>query len=419
MRVLVIGSGGREHAIVQALRRSASVTDVLCTPGSPGIAALARCVHAPQDPEALADLAAQEGADLTIVGPEAPLVAGVVDAFQRRGLRAFGPTAAAARIEGDKAWAKALMQRHGIPTAAHASFTDRTAALEHLRDAPLPIVVKDAGLRAGKGVTIAHRAEEAEAAVRDIFTQPQASVVLEAFMTGQEVTLLALTDGERFALLPAAQDHKTIFDGDTGPMTGGMGVIAPYPLTAEDLQRAEREIIAPTLAALRAEGAPFVGVLYAGLMLTPDGPKVVEFNCRFGDPEAEAVLPLLTSDLAALALACVEGHLDPADVRVADGASAVVVMAAPGYPGEPTRGIPLHLPEVGVGETVFHAGTAEQGDQLVSSGGRVLAVQALGPDLEAALAHAYALVERTGFQGAQYRRDIGFRIGANAGLRPA
>ena len=412
MRVLVIGSGGREHALVQALARSPSVTDLLCRPGNPGIAALARCLPGPQDPEALADLAGREGADLTIVGPEAPLVAGVVDAFVRRGLRAFGPGAAAARIEGDKAWSKAFMARHGIPTARFESVESLEAALEALSHFPLPMVVKDAGLRAGKGVTIAHSSAEAEAALRDIFTQPGACAVLEEFMTGQEVTLLALTDGTRHALLPASQDHKTIFEGDVGPMTGGMGVIAPYPLTPEQLARAEAEIVAPTLAALRAEGTPFVGVLYAGLMLTPEGPRVVEFNCRLGDPEAEAVLPLLESDLAELALACVEGRLDPQAVRCSPDASAVVVLAAPGYPGKPERGVPLDLPETGAGETVFQAGTALEGGQLVSQGGRVLAVQALGPDLNAALARAYALVAKVGFVGAQFRRDIGFRVGA-------
>lgn len=412
MRILVIGSGGREHAIVQALARSERVTALLCTPGNPGIAALARCIPGPQDPESLAALAEREGVDLTIVGPEAPLVAGVADALHARGLTVFGPSAAAARIEGDKAWSKAFMQRHGIPTARYASFDSLEGALGYLQHAPLPIVVKDAGLRAGKGVTIAHSRAEAETALRDIFSQPAACVVLEEFMTGQEVTLLAVTDGERYALLPPSQDHKTIFEGDRGPMTGGMGVIAPYPMREADLRRAEAEIIAPTLAGLRAEGSPFVGVLYAGLMLTAEGPKVVEFNCRFGDPEAEAVLPLLESDLAEVALACAEGRLDPAHVRCSDQASAVVVLAAPGYPGEPQKGIPLKIPATREGEAVFHAGTAVQGGQLLSSGGRVLAVQALGPDLNAALRRAYALADRIAFPGAQLRRDIGFRVGA-------
>ncbi|GBF03967.1 phosphoribosylamine--glycine ligase [Deinococcus aerius] len=416
MRVLVVGGGGREHAIVDACARMGH--KVLCTPGNPGIAAQARVIGGPQDPASLADLAVREGVDVVIVGPEAYLAAGLVDACRERGVPAFGPGRAAARLEGDKAWSKAFMLRHGIPTAAHRSFDSLEEALTHAAAQPLPLVVKDAGLRAGKGVTIAHTRAEAEAALRDIFTQEGARAVLEEFMTGQEVTVLALTDGERYALTPPSQDHKTIFEGDTGPMTGGMGVICPFPLPEADLERIRAEIVEPTLAGMRAEGHPFTGVLYAGLMLTPGGPKVVEFNARFGDPEAEAVLPLLESDLARHALDAAGGHLDPASVRFRDGASAVVILAAPGYPGEPRKGIPLRLPDPGPGEVIYHAGTAEQGGQLVSSGGRVLAVTATAPSLNGALGRAYALAGRVDFPGAQLRRDLGGRIGAQPDPQP-
>ena len=410
MRVLVVGGGGREHAIVDACTRAGH--EVLCTPGNPGMAAQARVIAGGQDAASVADLAVREGVDLVIVGPEAYLAAGLVDACRERGVPAFGPTRAAARLEGDKSWSKAFMARHGIPTAAHRSFDRLEEALTHAASQPLPLVVKDAGLRAGKGVTIAHTHGEAESALRDIFSQADAQAVLEEFMTGQEVTVLALTDGERYALTPPSQDHKTIFEGDTGPMTGGMGVICPFPLGADDLERVCREIIEPTLAGMRAEGQPFTGVLYAGLMLTPSGPKVVEFNARFGDPEAEAVLPLLESDLARHALDAARGELDPTTVRFREGASAVVILAAPGYPGEPQKGVALTLPLPGPGEVIYHAGTAEQEGQLVSSGGRVLAVTATASTLNAALGRAYALANRVDFPGAQLRRDLGSRIGA-------
>ncbi|MBB6097653.1 phosphoribosylamine--glycine ligase [Deinobacterium chartae] len=416
MRVMVIGSGGREHALVDALLRSASVSSVLAVPGNAGIAASStpqkpvRCLDYALEPQALVELARQESVDFTVVGPEAPLVAGVVDAFETAGEPIFGPTRAAARLEGSKRWSKSFMARHGIPTARFAAFGDEAEALAYLENHPLPIVVKDSGLAAGKGVTLAASLEEARAAVRAIFTQPQPEVVIEEFMRGMEVTVLAFCDGERAALMPASQDHKTAYDGDVGPMTGGMGVICPFPLEADTLERVQREIVLPTLAGMRAEGHPYRGVLYAGLMLTDEGPKVVEFNARFGDPEAEAVLPLLEGDLLEVLRACAAGRLDPQTVRFAAQASAVVIMAAPGYPGSYPRGIPLELPELPGGVRIFHAGTALEGGKLVSAGGRVLAVQATGETLPAALEAAYAAVDRVGFEGAHWRRDIGGRL---------
>ena len=413
MKVLVIGSGGREHAIVDALTRAGSVREIVCTPGNPGIAALARCVAGSQEPQALADLAMQEAVDLVIVGPEGPLAAGVVDVVSARGIPVFGPSRAAARLEGDKTWSKAFMVRHGVPTARFRSFEALGPALAYVSVQPLPLVVKDAGLRAGKGVTICTNMDQAWVALRSIFTGAAAgaSAVIEEFMRGQEVSVLAFADGTRAVQMLAAQDHKTIFEHDQGPMTGGMGVICPYPLSGADQLLIQHTILDPVMRGMAAEGTPFAGVLYAGLMLTPQGSQVVEFNARFGDPEAQALLPLLTGDLAQIALSCASGTLDPAQVTFAGGASAVVVLAAPGYPGNPEAGQPLTLPETGPNVRIFQAGTAMQGDQLVSAGGRVLAVQASAETLPLALGKVYGLLPDIGFEGAQFRRDIGARIG--------
>ena len=411
MKVLVIGSGGREHAIVDALTRSPSVIEIVCTPGNPGIAAQARCVPCAQEPLALADLAVRERADLVIVGPEGPLAAGVVDILSGHGIPAFGPSLAAARLEGDKAWSKAFMLRHGIPTAAYRSFTELNPALAYASVQPLPLVIKDAGLRAGKGVTICANMDQAWVALRAIFAEAGASAVVEEFMLGQEVSVLAFADGARAVQMLPSQDHKTIYEEDQGPMTGGMGVICPFPLSEADRQTVQQTILDPVMRGMAAENTPFVGVLYAGLMLTPQGPKVVEFNARFGDPEAQAVLPLLTGDLAQIALSCTQGTLTSGQVTFAGGASAAVILAAPGYPGEPVKGLALSLPSVPADMHIYHAGTALENGRLVSAGGRVLAVQARADTLEQALGKVYALVPSVGFEGAQFRTDIGARIG--------
>ncbi|MGY2892227.1 phosphoribosylamine--glycine ligase [Deinococcus sp. UYEF24] len=411
MKVLVIGSGGREHAIVDALTRAPSVTEIVCTPGNPGIAVQARCLPCIQEPLALADLAVQERADLVIVGPEGPLAAGVVDTLSAHGIPAFGPSQAAARLEGDKAWSKAFMVRHGIPTARFRSFDALNPALAYASVQALPLVIKDAGLRAGKGVTICTNMDQAWVALRAIFSETGASAVIEEFMLGQEVSVLAFADGARAVQMLPSQDHKTIYEQDQGPMTGGMGVICPYPLSEADRQDVQNTILDPVMRGMAAEGTPFVGVLYAGLMLTPEGPKVVEFNARFGDPEAQAVLPLLTGDLAQIALSCAVGTLNGEQVTFAEGASAAVILAAPGYPGEPLKGSALDLPPVPAGMHIYQAGTKMENGQLVSAGGRVLAVQARADTLALALGKVYALLPSVGFEGAQFRTDIGARIG--------
>lgn len=410
MRVLVIGGGGREHAIVHACIRHNH--EVLCTPGNPGIAEMATLLENAQDAQSLAALAQQQQVDVVIVGPEAYLAAGVVDACAALNIPAFGPSKAASKLEGDKSWSKAFMLRHAIPTAQHASFETLAPALAHSATQALPVVIKDAGLKAGKGVTIAHTHAEAAAALADIFSTDEAKAVIEDFMLGQEVTILAITDGDHYVLTPPSQDHKTIYEDDKGPMTGGMGVICPFPVSDEQLQVIRQTIIEPTLAGMKAEGVPFKGVLYAGLMLTESGPKVVEFNARFGDPEAEAVLPLLTSDLAQHALDAAKGQLDPQQVRFSQQASAVIILAAPNYPAEPQKGIPITLPTLPADTVIYHAGTKQVAGQLQSNGGRVLAITALASTLNLALGKVYALAQQVDFAGAQSRKDIGKRIGA-------
>jgi phosphoribosylamine---glycine ligase len=423
LNILIVGNGGREHALLWKLRRDAPEATFHITQGNGGTEGLASVVPiASTEIQALAGWAENAGIDLTVVGPEQPLAEGIVDHFAERGLAIFGPTRAAAEIESSKSFAKALMVRHGIPTAAFETFTDADAALQYVRRVGGPLVVKASGLAAGKGAVVCESTEEALAAVEEILVQGSLGaageqVVVEEFMEGEELSVFAICDGERALTLLAAQDHKRIGEGDTGPNTGGMGAYAPVSIaTPELLQRVQSEILEPTLSALASEGRPYRGFLYAGLMLTADGPRVVEFNCRFGDPEAQVVLPLLESSLLDPLLAIARGEgigrwIDEG-LSWADGAAVTTVLASGGYPGSYERGCQIEIP-TGVEDSgdviVFHAGTTRRSGELVTSGGRVLAVTATAPRIEEAAVLSRNAAERIRFRGKTYRRDIGWR----------
>ena len=419
MRILVIGGGGREHALVWKLAQSPKVDKIYVCPGNPGMKNLAECVALPlTNLEAVADFAEKESIALTVVGPEATLVAGIVDVFNKRGLTIFGPTAAAAEIEGSKAFSKQLMAKYGIPTAFFKICEDIETAKAYIMEKGAPIVVKADGLAAGKGVVVAMTEAEALAAVDDImgdlkFGGAGARVVLEEYMEGEEASLLAFTDGETIVPMVAAQDHKRVYDADAGPNTGGMGAYAPAPVMTDRLkEKCVELVLKPTIAAMKAEGRKYQGCLYAGLMIKGEDIKVVEFNARFGDPETQVVLPLLASDLVEVMLACAQGRLHEVKVEWSDAATVCVVMASGGYPGSYEQGLPI----TGLAEAnslsdtiVFHAGTKEIGDTIVTAGGRVLGVTATGSDIRAAKDKAYAAVKLIDFKDAHYRHDIAWR----------
>ena len=414
MKVLVIGSGGREHALCWRLAHSPSVTEVYVIPGNEGMSDVASVIPVKENEDIL-DFARLMQVDLTVAGPETVLTEGLADEFEKRGLPFFGPSKAAARIEGSKGFAKDLMKKYGIPTAAYEVFTCEEEAVAYLKaNTKYPIVIKADGLAAGKGVIIAQNEEEAIATVKDMleghtFSGAGRSVVIEEFMEGEEASVLCFCDGKRIVPMVSSQDHKRIFDGDKGPNTGGMGAYAPAPvMTKEMTEEVNVRILRPILAAMKKEGYPFKGCLYAGLMITKEGPKVVEFNCRFGDPETEAVLPLFAGDLAKVMLDCVHGKLTDEEVTWQDGCAVDVVLASEGYPGSHSSGEVITGIEEAQKEgcLVFHAGTTKKNGNYVVSGGRVLNVVAIAPTLAEAKAKAYEGVKKISWRGMQYRKDI-------------
>lgn len=421
MNILVIGSGGREHALAWKAARSPLAETVFVAPGNAGTArepGLENVNIDVMDLDALADFAADNNVGLTIVGPEAPLVAGVVDRFEERGLRIFGPSAGAAQLEGSKAFTKDFLARQKIPTAAYGNFTDMDEALAYVREQGAPIVVKADGLAAGKGVIVAMTLEEAESAIRDMlagnaFGDAGSRVVIEEFLEGEEASFIVMVDGEHVLPMATSQDHKRVGDGDTGPNTGGMGAYSPAPVvTPEVHQRIMDEVIYPTVRGMAAEGHPYKGFLYAGLMIDASGaPKVIEYNCRFGDPETQPIMLRMKSDLVELCQAAVDGKLDQCQSEWDDRASVGIVLAAGGYPGSYNKGDAISgLPESEVdGEKVFHAGTTLDGDTVVTSGGRVLCATALGQTVTEAQKRAYTLAAQIHWDGAFYRKDIAYR----------
>ena len=421
MKLLVIGSGGREHALAWKLAQSPRVSEVLVAPGNAGTAREPKCRNVPvpaTDIAGLVDLVERQGISITVVGPEQPLVAGVVDAFRARGHRIFGPTAAAAQLEGSKAYAKAFLQRHGIPTAFHEVHTDLDAALAYVRRQGAPIVVKADGLAAGKGVVVATTLAEAEAAVRDMlsgnaFGDAGARVVIEEFLEGEEASFIAMVDGHTALPMATSQDHKRVGDGDTGPNTGGMGAYSPAPVVTPEVHaRVMREVIEPTVAGMRADGIPFTGFLYAGLMIDASGaPKVIEFNVRFGDPETQPVLLRLQSDLVELVDAAIAGRLHLLQPQWDPRPALGVVMASRPYPDAPATGDAISgLDDAPADAKVFHAGTAlDPAGRVVATGGRVLCACALGDSVADAQRRAYAAVERIHWDSEFHRTDIGWR----------
>ena len=416
MKVMVVGGGGREHAIIKKLNESDRIDIMYALPGNGGMASDAECVDIKAtDIEAIAAFAKEKEIDFAVVAPDDPLAMGCVDALNAEGIRAFGPVKDAAIIEASKVFAKDLMKKYGIPTAQYEVFTDMDKALTYLDTAPIPTVVKADGLALGKGVIIAETREDAKAAVRSMMEEKKFGdsgdqIVIEEFLTGPEVSVLSFTDGNTVVPMVSSQDHKRALDGDQGLNTGGMGTVAPNPYYTDEIaQRCMEEIFLPTMRAMNAEGRTFRGCLYFGLMLTADGPKVIEYNCRFGDPETQVVLPLLESDLLTIMEAVADGKLADAEVRFADKYSCCVVMASGGYPVSYKKGFPMNIGEMDENVDVFIAGAKLEDGTLKTSGGRVLGVTAVADSLEKAIEDAYRNVEKISFEGAFYRSDIGQR----------
>jgi phosphoribosylamine---glycine ligase len=415
LRVLVLGSGGREHALAWKLAQSALLTKLFCAPGNPGMARVGTCVALNlTDHAAITKFCKNEKIDFVVVGPEGPLVAGIVDDLTAAGIKAFGPSRFAAQLEGSKGFTKDICRAHGIPTAEYERFADHHAAREYLRKVGAPIVIKADGLAAGKGVTVAMTMAEAEAALAAIFAGRfgGAECVIEEFLEGEEASFFVLSDGTHTLPLATAQDHKRVGDGDTGPNTGGMGAYSPAPcMTPALCDEALEKIVRPTVKALATMGHPYKGVLYAGLILTRDGPKLIEYNARFGDPETQVIMPRLKDDILTLLLATVDGTLNKVSARWRDETALTVVLAAKGYPGDVKKGGTIHhaFDDFGSDAHVFHAGTTMQGDTLVSNGGRVLNVTAWGPTAKQAQVLAYNLVSKIDFADGFCRSDIGWR----------
>ena len=416
MKVMVVGGGGREHAIIKKLNESDRIDIMYALPGNGGMASDAECVDIKAtDIEAIAAFAKEKEIDFAVVAPDDPLAMGCVDALNAEGIRAFGPVKDAAIIEASKVFAKDLMKKYGIPTAQYEVFTDMDKALAYLDTAPIPTVVKADGLALGKGVIIAETREDAKAAVRSMMEEKKFGdsgdqIVIEEFLTGPEVSVLSFTDGNTVVPMVSSQDHKRALDGDQGLNTGGMGTVAPNPYYTDEIaQRCMEEIFLPTMRAMNAEGRTFRGCLYFGLMLTADGPKVIEYNCRFGDPETQVVLPLLESDLLTIMEAVADGKLADAEVKFADKYSCCVVMASGGYPVSYKKGFPMTIGEMDENVDVFIAGAKLEDGTLKTSGGRVLGVTAVADSLEKAIEDAYRNVEKISFEGAFYRSDIGQR----------
>ena len=413
--IIVVGGGGREHAVIKKLKESPEVGVIYALPGNGGMAEDAVCVNiAATDIDSIVKFAWENKIDYAVVTPDDPLVLGAVDALEAHGIPCFGPRANAAIIEGSKVFSKNLMKKYGIPTARYETFDDEAAALSYLETAPVPTVVKADGLALGKGVIIAETRDEAKAAVVSMmrdkkFGKSGEHIVIEEFLTGPEVSVLSFTDGETVIPMVSSMDHKRALDGDKGLNTGGMGTIAPNPYYTKEIAAACMEtIFLPTIRAMKAEGRPFKGCLYFGLMLTPDGPKVIEYNCRFGDPETQVVLPLLESDLFTIMQATTNGTLAQTEVKFSDKAAACVIMASAGYPASYEKGFPMTIPAE-VAPYVYVAGAKKDGDKLLTNGGRVLGVTATAEDLKSALALAYSRVEKISFANAYYRKDIGHR----------